>query len=121
MDFSISEITSKKYVEMTWKFVKIWSLTYRRNIDIKSTWIRRGMSVGFIPIAIQPKSISLEQICYKISRGIAETLLHCLQKSTSKNKDLKQISKSATNVVLALKFLLTSKFLFPSNVLKLTI
>ena len=66
-----------------------------------------------IPIAIQPKSISLEQICYKRSQGIAVTSLHCLLFSTSKNKDLKQISKSATNVVLAVKFLWTSKFIFP--------
>ena len=40
MDFSISEITSKKYVEMTWKFVEIWSSTYRRNIHVESTSIR---------------------------------------------------------------------------------
>ena len=66
-----------------------------------------------IPIAIQPKSISPEQICYKRSQGIAVTSLHCLLFSTSKNKDLKQISKSATNVVLAVKFLWTSKFIFP--------
>ena len=74
-----------------------------------------------IPIAMQPISISLEQICYKRSQGIAVTSLHCLLFSTSKNKDLKRISKSATNVVLALKFLWTSKFVFPSNVSKLTI
>ena len=52
-----------------------------------------------IPIAIQPKSISLEQICYKRSQGIAVTSLHCLLFSTSKNKDLERISKSATNLV----------------------
>ena len=52
-----------------------------------------------ILIAIQPKSISLEQICYKLSQGIVVTSLHCLLFSTSKNKDLKRISKSATNVV----------------------
>ena len=40
VDFSISEITSKKYVEMTWKFVEIWSSTYRRNIHVESTSIR---------------------------------------------------------------------------------
>ena len=66
-----------------------------------------------IPNAIQPKSISLEQICYKRSQGIAVTSLHCLLLSTSKNTDLKRISKSATNVAIALKFLWTSKFLFP--------
>ena len=38
VDFSISEITSKKYVETTWKFVEIWSSTYRCNIHIESTW-----------------------------------------------------------------------------------
>ena len=74
-----------------------------------------------IPIAIQPKSISLEQICYKISQGIAVTSVHCLLFLTSKNKDLKRISKSATNVVLALKFIWTSEFVFPYNVSELTI
>ena len=52
-----------------------------------------------IPIAIQHKIISPEQICYKRSQGIAVTSLHCLLFSTSKNKDLKQISESATKVV----------------------
>ena len=52
-----------------------------------------------IQIEIQPKNISLEQICYKRSQGIAVTSLHCLLFSTSKNKDLKLISKSATSVV----------------------
>ena len=58
-----------------------------------------------VSIAIQPKSISLEQICYKIYQSIAVTLLHRLLFSTSKNKYLKRISKSATNVVVAFKFL----------------
>ena len=44
----ISEITMKKYVEMTWKFVEIWYSTYRRNIDFKSTSIRRGVAVELI-------------------------------------------------------------------------
>ena len=37
VDFSISEITSKKYVEMTQKFVTILSSTYRCNDQAKST------------------------------------------------------------------------------------
>ena len=53
---------------------------------------------------------SLEQICYERSQGIDVTSLHCLPFLTSKNKDLKRILKSATNVVLALKFLWTSNF-----------
>ena len=48
VDFSISEITSKKYVEMTRKFFKTCSLSYRRSIDVKSMWIRRGVSVGLL-------------------------------------------------------------------------
>ena len=52
-----------------------------------------------IPIAIQSKSISLEQIGYKRSECIAVTSLHCLLFPTSKNKELKRISKSATNAV----------------------
>ena len=44
--FSIIEIKSKKYVQTTWKFVKIWSSTYPRDIDIESTWIRQGVPIG---------------------------------------------------------------------------
>ena len=69
------------------------------------------------PIAIQAKSISFEQICNKRSQGIASTSLHCLLSSTSKNKGLKRISKSAANVV----FSGPQSLFFPSNVLKLTI
>ena len=36
----------KRYVEMSWKFVEIWFSTYRRNIDVESTWIRRGVTFG---------------------------------------------------------------------------
>ena len=46
LNFSISDITLKKCVEMTWKFVKIWSSMYRHNIHLESTLIRRGVSVG---------------------------------------------------------------------------
>ena len=49
-----------------------------------------------IPIAIQPKTISLEQICYKRSQSVAGTSLHCLLFLTSKNKYLNRISKRAT-------------------------
>ena len=52
-----------------------------------------------ISIAIQPKDISLQQICYKRSRGIEVASLYCLFCSDEKNKHLKRISKSATNVV----------------------
>ena len=47
-DFLNSEITSKKYVAMTQKFFEIWSSTYRRNIHVESTWIRRGVPVGLL-------------------------------------------------------------------------
>ena len=46
VDFSTIEITSRKYAEITWKFVKIWSSTYPRNINVESTWVRRGVPVG---------------------------------------------------------------------------
>ena len=45
MDFSIGEITSKKYVEMTWKFVGIWLSMYGCNIEVESPSIRRGVPV----------------------------------------------------------------------------
>ena len=37
VDFRPSKLHRQKYVEMTWKFVEIWSWTYRRNIDVEST------------------------------------------------------------------------------------
>ena len=46
VDFSTSEITSKKYLEMTWKLAEIWSSTYRCNIHVESTSVRRGVPVG---------------------------------------------------------------------------
>ena len=58
-----------------------------------------------IPFVIQPKSIFLAQICFKRSQGIVVISLHCLLFLTSKNKVLKRISKIATNVLLANKFL----------------
>ena len=36
--FSISKITSKKYMKMMSKFVEIWSFTYRHQINVGSTW-----------------------------------------------------------------------------------
>ena len=33
---------------MTWKFVKIWSSTYRRNIHVESTLIRRDAPIGML-------------------------------------------------------------------------
>ena len=77
-----------------------------------------------IPFAIQLKSISPELICYKKSQDITLSSLRCLLFSTSKNKSrkyLKRISKSATYVVLALKFLWTSSLFFLGGVLKFTI
>ena len=46
VNFSISEITLKKYVEVTWNFIEIWLLTYQCNIKAELTWIQRGVLVG---------------------------------------------------------------------------
>ena len=64
-----------------------------------------------IPITMQPKSISLEQICYKRSQGTAVASLHCLLSLTSKNKDLRTNLEKG-NLVLLFEFLWTSKFIF---------
>ena len=50
VDSLISEITSKKYMEMTQKFVKIWSSMYWRNIDVESTSIQRGVPIGVVEV-----------------------------------------------------------------------
>ena len=75
-----------------------------------------------IPITIQPKSISLEQICYKKPQGIAVTSLHCLvfcdvkkQRSKTNLERCYQCSVS-TEISLDLKFCC-----FPRIILKLTI
>ena len=70
--------------------------------------MRLLVNYQLILIAVQPKSISLEQICYKRCQGNAATSLNCLLFSMSKNNDLKRILKSASNVVFALNFLWTS-------------
>ena len=41
--FSTIKITSKKIAEMTGTLVQVWSSTYRQNIHLKLTWIRRGV------------------------------------------------------------------------------
>ena len=46
LNFLISEITLKKYMEMTRKLVEICASTYPRNIDVESTWIRLGVPLG---------------------------------------------------------------------------
>ena len=45
VDFSIREIASKKCVEMTWKFVEIWSSTYDV-YDVDSTCVPVGNQVA---------------------------------------------------------------------------
>ena len=94
---------------------KFSSLSYHKsNLWLIAREIMRLLvNLQLIPIVILPIDISLEQICYKRSQGIAATSLLYLLFSKSKNKDLKRISKSATNVVLALKLLWTSKYVFP--------
>ena len=89
------------------------SLSYHESISLSAReTMRLLINHQLSPIAIQPKSISHEQICYKRSQGIDVTSVHCLLFSMSKNKDLKRFSINAINVVLALKFLWTSHFVF---------
>ena len=44
---------------MTWKFVEIWSSTYRHNIHVESTSIRRGVSVGYDQIIKLSRTVFL--------------------------------------------------------------
>ena len=64
------------------------------------------------PIAILPKSISLEQICYKRSQGIAVTSLHCFLFIDVKKQRPKTNLEKCYHVVLAWKLLLTTKIVF---------
>ena len=68
MDVLISEITSKKYVETTWKFAEIWSSTYQRNIHVESMSNRHCVPVGkLLLLARKSKKMVLEMFFFKIS------------------------------------------------------
>ena len=71
---------------------KFSSLSYHEsNLSlIARETIRLLINQRLIPVAMQSKSISLEQICYKRSQGIVVTSLHCLLFSTSKSKYLQR-------------------------------
>ena len=71
---------------------KFSSLSYHEsNLSlIALETIRLLINHRLIPVAMQSKSISLEQICYKRSQGIVVTSLHCLLFSTSKSKYLQR-------------------------------
>ena len=61
--FRSPKLRRKKYMEMTWKFVEICSSTYRRNIDVESTWIRRGAPVVTVTEEIKQLSHAMKQNC----------------------------------------------------------
>ena len=76
-----------------------------------------------IPIAIRPKSISLEQICHKRSQGIVVTSLHCRLFFDVKKrpKDQKKEPEKSYQCSVSIEISLDLKVFFPRNVLKLTI
>ena len=47
------EITSKKYVEATWKYVDVFFSMCRRNVDTESMLITRIVLVGFAEIFVR--------------------------------------------------------------------
>ena len=67
-----------------------------------------------VPIAIQPKSISLEQIYYKRSQGIAVITSNALSSffDVKKQKPKTNLEK-CYQCSVTLKILCTSKFVFP--------
>ena len=77
-----------------------------------------------IPNAIQPKSMSYEQICYKRSQGIAVTSLHCLLFPASKKK---QKQRPKTNLEkcyqcsVGIEIISGPSLFFAGNALKSTI
>ena len=88
-DFATSEITSKRYVKVTWKFVKIWSSTYQHINHVKSTLITPGVPVGR----------TFHRVLQKFFLDIKEHLVEQLFVATSKTgkfKHMYQISKRDT-------------------------
>ena len=98
-DFFCFCVMSKKYNLLKLELVMAWFL-------VQST----------INLSYQESNLSLIAPCdYWLIISFFQS--HCLLSSTSKNKGLKRISKSAANVV----FSGPQSLFFPSNVLKLTI
>ena len=75
--------------------------------QVSCSYLQRETETPFTP-----QNIPLEQNCYERSQAIDVTSLCCLLFSTSKNKDLKLIAKSATNAVVALNLFLDLKVCF---------
>ena len=80
VNFPISKITPKKYVEMTWKFVEIWSLTYRRDTDIKSTSARRGVPVGIVSSYFFCDKFDIFMFSHIFNRFSKNCIFHQLKK-----------------------------------------
>ena len=49
VDFTPTEITLKKCVKMTWKFINFFFLAYQRDIDMKLMSNRHDVSVALSP------------------------------------------------------------------------
>ena len=87
----VSSVINNKFDEWKLRDVKIirllWTSYHKPNFLLIARETM-GLLVNhqLVPIAIQPKSISLEQICYKISQGIAVTSLHSLLFRRQKTK-----------------------------------
>ena len=79
----VSSVINNKFDEWKLRDVKIirvlWTSYHKPNLLLIALETM-GLLVNhqLVPIAIQPKSISLEQIYYKISQGIAVTSPHSL-------------------------------------------
>ena len=57
-DLSPTGTPRQIHVEMTWKFLEIWSSTYQRNIHVKSTLIRRGYYIDMTKTKFRRISMS---------------------------------------------------------------
>ena len=71
VDFSTRKIALTKFAEITRKFTEIWSSTHQHNIDVESTWIRRGVPTGL------PFTLSLN--CFR-SKKILCQHNYCIDK-----------------------------------------
>ena len=95
----VSIAISEKFEERWAVFKGRHSLSYHESSLslITGETIRLLVNHQLVTMEIQPKSISLDQACYKSCFTV--TSLHCLLSSTSKNKYLKRISTSFINLL----------------------
>ena len=93
--FRPSKLHWKRYVEMTCKFVQIWSLTYQHNIHIKSKSIQCRVSLGnYFRKTLHLRSVSLQCLYFWVLIFICSSFFPLMNIFQTSNNQTKGIVRS---------------------------